>query len=478
MGSARRTNPWASLSALCVGFFLIMMDTTIVNVALPRMMAELDAGLHQITWVNSAYLLTFAAPLLVAGRLGDRWGRKPVFLGGMAVFTAASLWCGWCDSVEMLIAARALQGVGAAVMMPQPMAFITTLFPARRRGAALGVWGSVAGAATTVGPLLGGFLADGPGWPWIFLVNVPIGLLGLAMTGFLVPGVRPRGGRRFDLAGTLLSALGLLALVFGVHNGEYYGWGRVLGPVGIAHIIGVGVLLLGVFVVWQRYNDREPLMPLTLFGNRDFGAATVTAAAIGFSLTGLYLPLTLLLQEVLELAPRQAGALMLPIAVANSVAGPVAGALSDRIGGRRVVMTGLLVFAAGIGAIAVSAGPETDPWLVAAALAVCGIGTGAAFAPMANVAVGGLSPELVGAASGVYNAVRQVAGVLGSAAVSVSLQAWPADGASQHGMASAVGATLLLLVVVLFVGSAACLAMEPRPRPAESFDAPRKAAAV
>ncbi|MET9695843.1 DHA2 family efflux MFS transporter permease subunit [Streptomyces sp. NPDC006529] len=468
-------NPWAALSALCVGFFLIMMDTTIVTVAIPGIMDGLHADLNRITWVHSVYLLTYAVPLLVAGRLGDRFGRKPVFLAGMAVFTAASLWCGLSGSAEMLMTARAVQGVGAALMAPQTMAFVTTLFPANRRGAALGVWGAVAGLATTVGPLLGGFLVGSAGWQWIFLVNVPIGLAGLVMTAKLVPGGQPRNHRRFDLLGTLLSGLGLFAVVFGLQNGQHYDWGTVAGPLTVPVVIGAGVVLLAAFVLWQRFNPREPLMPLSLFRRRHFSTAAFAAAAIGFAVTGLYLPLTLYMQAVMELSPQQAGLLMVPVAVSSGLAGPLAGTLSDRVPGKWVVLAGFLVFAAGLGMIVLAMRPDGGVWQLAGALFFAGIGTGAAFAPMANVATGTLPVADIGAGAGMYNSIRQVGCVIGAAAVGVLMQAQLssrlatetlAEGASaaerhafHEGLAQASGTTLLLPVAVLLVGALACLLM-------------------
>ncbi|MFF4170117.1 DHA2 family efflux MFS transporter permease subunit [Streptomyces sp. NPDC001744] len=454
-------NPWAALAALCVGFFLIMMDTTIVTVAIPGMMAGLDADLNRITWVHSVYLLTYAVPLLVAGRLGDRFGRKPVFLTGMAVFTAASLWCGLSGTVGTLTAARAVQGLGAALMAPQTMAFVTTLFPPRRRGAALGVWGAVAGLATTAGPLLGGFLTGSAGWEWIFLVNVPIGLVGLVMTAKLVPGGQPRNHRRFDLPGTLLSGLGLFALVFGLQNGQHYDWGTIAGPLDVVTVIAAGLVLLVAFVVWQRVNPREPLMPLSIFGRRHFGSAAFAAAAIGFAVTGLYLPLTLFMQDVMGLSPQQAGLLMVPIAVSSGLAGPFAGTLSDRVPGKWVVLGGFLVFAAGLGLLALAMYAHAGVWPTAGALFLAGIGTGAAFGPMANVATGTLPVEIIGAGAGVYNSVRQVGCVIGAAAVGVLTQArierFPDD------LGRAAGTTLLLPVAVLLVGAVACLLMPSDP---------------
>ncbi|RSS78562.1 MFS transporter [Streptomyces sp. WAC06614] len=454
---SRTTNPWAALAALCVGFFLIMMDTTIVTVAIPGMLTSLDADLNQITWVHSVYLLTYAVPLLVAGRLGDRFGRKPVFLAGMAVFTAASLWCGLSGTAGMLTAARAVQGVGAALMAPQTMAFVTTLFPPQRRGAALGVWGAVAGLATTAGPLLGGFLTGSAGWQWIFLINVPIGLVGLAMSARLLPGGQPRTSRRFDLLGTLLSGLGLFALVFGLQNGQHYDWGTVVGPLDVATVIAAGLVLLVLFLVWQRVNPREPLMPLSLFGRRHFSSAAFAAAAIGFAVTGLYLPLTLFMQDVMDLTPQQAGLLMVPIAVSSGLAGPLAGTLSDRVPGKWVVLGGFLVFAAGLALIVLAMDTHAGVWGTAGALFLAGIGTGLAFAPMANVATGSLPVEVIGAGAGMYNSIRQVGCVIGAAAVGVLMQAQTAAHPADLGRAA--GNTLLLPVAVLLVGALACLVM-------------------
>ncbi|MFC7303449.1 DHA2 family efflux MFS transporter permease subunit [Streptomyces monticola] len=476
-----RVNPWAALVPLCVGFFLIMMDITIVNVAIPAMLSDLDADLNQMTWVNSVYLLTYAVPLLVAGRLGDRFGRKTMFLTGLAVFTLASLWCGLADNAAMLIAARAVQGLGAAAMAPQTMALVTTLFPANKVGAALGVWGAVAGLASTVGPLLGGFLVAGAGWEWIFLVNVPIGIAGIVLALRLLPDGLPRHSRSFDIGGTLLSGLGLLALVFGLQNGQHFGWGTVVGPVTVPALMVAGVLLLAVFVVQQRRNSREPLMPLALYRRRNFSAGVVAAAAVGFAVTGLFLPLMLYLQSVMELSPQQAGMLLVPTAVSSGLVGPYAGALSDRISGKWVVLAGFLVFAAGLVLLVAVMEPGGSPWPVGVALFVCGLGTGASFAPLAHVATSGMPPELMGAASGLYNSLRQVGCVVGSAAVGVLLQARisasvpggaasagselaPANASSAFhaGLADAAGTTLLLPVAVLLLGSVACLVMRSR----------------
>jgi len=457
--------PWAALAALCVGFFLLMMDTTITNVAVPALMSDLDIDLNQVSWVNSVYLLAYAVPLLLSGRLGDRLGRKPMYVTGLVLFTVASLLCGLATGPVLLIAGRALQGIGAATMAPQTMAFIAQLFPTDRRGAALGIWAAVGGVATAIGPLLGGLFVDTAGWEWIFWVNVPIGVAGLFLAAILVPGgVRgaPRGEReRFDVLGTLLSCLGLLALVFAVQNGEYYHWSRVAGPLTVTHLIVLGALLLVAFVVRQHFFG-QPLIPLSLFKHRDFSAACVGGLAVGFALTGLYLPLTLYLQTARGYSPFVFGLITLPLAVAAGVVGPFSGRLSDRVSGARVAMGGFLAFGCGIAALAVTARAATPVWAWVLALTLCGVGTGSLFSPLANVATREIPGPVMGAASGVYNTARQVGSVFGSAAVSVLLQrgmASAGDGSDTGAVADAVSGALWLPVGMLVLGMLACLAM-------------------
>src|SRR4030081_412729 len=279
---AKQANPWAALSALCIGFFMILLDTTIVSIAIPVMLRELNAGLNSVVWVISVYLLTYAIPMLFTSRLGDRFGPKQVYLAGLIVFTGASLWCGLSGRVEMLIAARAVQGLGAALMTPQTLAFITHLFPPVKRGPAMGMWGGIAGLATITGPLLGGVLAPHFCWEWLFFVNVPIDVIAIALTVALVPNWQPKLSHSFDLIGILLSGSGLFCIVFGVQNGQQYDWGTVAGPITVFEIIGAGVLLLVVLVLWHRFTRTEPLLPLRVFTNRNFSAGTLTATTVGF----------------------------------------------------------------------------------------------------------------------------------------------------------------------------------------------------
>jgi EmrB/QacA subfamily drug resistance transporter len=419
----RRVNPWAALGALCIGFFMILLDTTIVSIAIPAMVRGLHTDLNTVVWVISVYLLVYAVPMLFTSRLGDRFGPKRVFLAGMVVFTAASLWCGLAGTAEMLIAARALQGLGAALMTPQTLAFITHLFPPAKRGPAMGMWGGVAGLATITGPLLGGVLVDSLGWEWIFFVNVPVGIVGIVLTVFLVPDWQPRRLHSFDIPGIVLSVAGLSLLVFGVQNGQHYDWGTVAGPVSIMEIIIGGAVLLVAFVVWQRFNRKEPLVPLRVFANRNFSAGTVTAIAIGFAMTGMFVPLVVYTQNVLGMSPTEAGLLTAPMSLLSGIIAPFVGRLSDRGNARYLVMTGFLALAAGTGLLALQGRADTDPWSLVPALLVAGVGVGFVFAPMSNIAMRSVEPALAGTASGIFNTSRQVGGVLGSAAIGVLLQA-------------------------------------------------------
>lgn len=420
-------SPWTAMWGLCACFFMVMLDSTIVTVAIPAMLEGLDANLNEVVWVNSVYLLANTVPLLLTGRLGDRYGPKRVLVAGLVVFTAASLWSGLATSAGELIAARAVQGLGAAAMTPQTLSFITRLFPPERRGLPISVWGAVAGVATITGPVLGGLLVEHVGWQWIFLINLPIGVAGLVVALVALPDWQPRRRSRFDVLGAALCSAGLLLVVFGVQNGQHYHWGSVAGPVGVGHLIGLGVVLLGLFgwrQLWFRRarTDTDPLVPPGLFYDGTFAAANLTHAALGFATTGMFLPLVLYLQTVLGLSPLASSVLALPMAVAAGITAMVAGAVWTRVGARTLIMTGLLTLAAGTGTLAWQAEPDTEPWSLVPGLVVAGVGIGCVFAPLTAAATARLPAELIGAASGVFNTSRQVGGVLGSAAVGMLLQ--------------------------------------------------------
>jgi EmrB/QacA subfamily drug resistance transporter len=423
-------SPWTAMWALCACFFMIMLDATIVTVAIPTMLTGLRANLNEVVWVNSVYLLANTVPLLLTGRLGDRYGPKRVLIVGLVIFTGASLWSGLATTPTMLIAARAVQGLGAAAMTPQTLSFISRLFPPEKRGLPISVWGAVAGVATITGPVVGGLLVENVGWQWIFLINLPIGVVSLVIAVVALPDWQPRRALRIDALGATLCSLGLLLVVFGVQNGQHYRWGSAFGPVTVVHLIIAGVLLLGLFTWRQLWFRRsrvgvEPLVPNSLFAGEaggTFAAANLTHAAVGFAMTGMFLPLVLYLQTVLGLSALASSVLALPMAVAAGVTAMIAGALWTRVGTRPLVVGGLLTFAAGTGFLAWLAEPETAPASLIPGLVVAGIGIGCVFAPLTAAATARVPAEQIGAASGVFNTSRQVGGVLGSAAVGMLLQ--------------------------------------------------------
>ena len=243
------TSPWPALWALVIGFFMVLVDNTIVSVATPAIGRELGADVNAALWVTSAYLLAYAVPLLVTGRLGDRFGPKWIYLIGLSVFTLSSLWCGLTDSLGGLIVARVVQGLGASMMTPQTMSVITRTFPAANRGSAMALWGATAGVATLVGPIIGGVLVDTAGWEWIFFINVPIGIVGLVLAWRLVP-VLETHSHSFDWIGVALSATGMFLLTFGIQEGETYDWGHITGIVSVPALIAFGVVVLALFVEW------------------------------------------------------------------------------------------------------------------------------------------------------------------------------------------------------------------------------------
>jgi EmrB/QacA subfamily drug resistance transporter len=405
----RGANPWHALWALLVGFFMILVDATIVAVANPSIMEHLGVGYDSVIWVTSAYLLAYAVPLLVAGRLGDRFGPKNVYLAGLAVFTVASLWCGLSGSIGMLVAARVVQGVGAALLTPQTLSVITRTFPAERRGVAMSVWGSTAGVATLVGPLAGGVLVDHLGWQWIFFVNVPVGVVGLALAAYLVPSL-PTDRHRFDLPGVLLSGIGMFLIVFALQEAQSHDWA---GWIWVS--IAVGIAVMVAFVYWQSVNRGEPLIPLVIFTDRDFSMSNLGVATIGFVVTAMILPLMFYAQAVCGLTPTEAALLTAPMAVATGVLAPVVGKIVDRSHPRPVIGFGFSVMAIGLTWLSIEMTPTTPIWRLVLPLTAMGAAMAFIWSPLAATATRNLPPTLAGAGSGVYNSTRQVGSVLGSA---------------------------------------------------------------
>jgi EmrB/QacA subfamily drug resistance transporter len=414
-------NPWLALLVLCMGFFMILLDTTIVNIAIPSIIDGLHSTLDEILWVLNAYILVYAVLLITASRLGDRYGQRNLFVAGLAVFTVASALCGLAQDTNQLIAGRVIQGVGGALLTPQTLAVISVMFPPQRRGAAMGIWGAVAGVATIAGPTLGGFLITYIDWRWIFYVNLPVGILAIVLAFVYIPDLRPGRQHGWDLPGIGLSTAALFLIVFGLIEGQRYSWSTVTGVISIPLLLIAGVLLLIAFVVVER-TAKEPLVPLALFRDRNFAILNWVTAAMSFGMLGLFLPLTIYLQSVVGLTAFQAGLAFAPMSLTSMVVAPNAGRLTDRIGGKYILLTGLALFGIGMGGIDFSAGLNSTwltflPWLI-----VAGFGIGCIFAPATTVAMRNVPQHLVGAASGVFNTTRQLGGAIGSSVVGAVLQ--------------------------------------------------------
>ncbi|TMB90224.1 MAG: DHA2 family efflux MFS transporter permease subunit [Chloroflexi bacterium] len=417
-----RTNPWLVLVVLVTGFFMIMLDTTIVNVAIPAMSAGLSTTLDQILWVLNAYILVYAVLLITAGRLGDLYGQRTLFAIVLAIFTIASALCGFVQNADQLIAARVLQGVGGALLTPQTLAILTTLFPPERRGAAFGIWAGAAGLATLAGPTVGGAIVTYIDWRWIFFINVPIGIAALVATFAIVPDVRPGRRHGWDIVGVILATAGLFGLVFGLIEGERFNWGEIGSYViTIPEVIGGGVLLLVLFVIWERFQ-AEPLVPLSLFEERNFAVSNWIAASIAFGMMSLFLPIVIYLQSVRGFSALTAGLTLAPMSLTSMIVAPFAGRMADRFGGKYILMAGISVFAVGFGTLTFVAGPDSTWINFLVPAIVAGAGMGMTFAPMTTVAMRNVSPRMAGAASGVLNTTRQVGAAVGSAVVGALLQ--------------------------------------------------------
>jgi EmrB/QacA subfamily drug resistance transporter len=418
-----RGNPWAVLVVVSLGFFMTLLDLTIVNIAIPNMILKLHASLDDVLWVLNAYALVLAVLVITAGRLGDLLGPRTMFTAGIAVFTVASAACGFAPGAGWLIAFRAVQGLGAAMLIPQTLALITMTFPAERRGAAFGVWGAVAGLATIAGPTLGGLLVTAFDWRWIFFVNLPIGVAVLAVTPVIIPALRPGRRHRLDLPGVALASLALLAICYGLVEGQRYDWGTITSFITIPLVIGVGVVLLVVFFIDQKLRqDREPLIPFALFRSRNFSLMNWVSFTLSIGMLGIFLPLTIYLQDALGFSALKAGLTLAPASLVMIMLAPFLGRLTDKIGGKYILICGLTLFAVGIGWVVLVAQTNSRWQDFLAPLIVAGIGMGGTFAPLTTTAMREVDPRVAGAASGILNTSRQVGSVIGTAAVGALLQ--------------------------------------------------------
>ncbi|WP_291314841.1 MFS transporter [Corynebacterium sp. UBA2622] len=411
MNDTKQKSPWPALLSMMLGFFMILVDSTIVSVAIPAITAHFDASYNGVIWVTSAYLLAYAVPLLVTGRLGDRFGPRVIYLLGLALFTVSSLACGMASSIEALIIARAFQGLGGAMVTPQTMSVMIRTFSPRERGSAMGVWGATAGLATIVGPLLGGLLVDAAGWEWIFFVNVPIGVIGVILAWIYVPKLE-LSARTFDWLGVALSSAGMFGLIFGIQEGDRLSWDWRPFT-----LIAVGLVLLGLFVLWQARTRRDALVPLELFRDRNFSLASLTIATVGFTISTYIIPWMIYVQSVQGYSPTRAALLILPSGLISGVLAPWIGKLTNTYSPKPFAIAGLVLMGLSVALTAWITNPDINPQWMLAVSVVAGLGNSMMWGPLSMIATRNLDTKLAGAGSSVYNTVRQVGAVIGSASI-------------------------------------------------------------
>jgi EmrB/QacA subfamily drug resistance transporter len=398
-----------TLAITSIALFMVVLDNLVVSTALPVIRVDLGASIEELEWTVNAYTLTFAVFLLTGAALGDRFGRRRMFGIGLGVFTLASAAAALAPSMEALIAARAVQGLGGAMVMPLTLTILSNAFPAERRGVALGIWGAIGGIAVASGPLVGGAVIEGISWQWIFWLNVPVGLL-LAPLAYARLRESHGPDKALDLPGLALASGGLLGVVWGLVNGNADGWSSA--P--IVGSIGAGAALLVAFVAWEL-RAEQPMLPMRFFRNRAFSAANAASLAMSFGMFGSIFLLTQFFQTAQGYSPLEAGLRVLPWTAMPMVVAPIAGALSDRIGSRPILAVGLGLQAVGLAWIAAVSTATVGYGSLVGPFIVSGVGMGMFFAPMANVILGAVRPAEEGKASGANNAVREVGGVFGVA---------------------------------------------------------------
>ncbi|MBA3843833.1 MAG: MFS transporter [Actinobacteria bacterium] len=401
---------WWTLAAVSVGLFMIMLDNTVVNVALPSIKHSLGMSIEGLEWVVAGYALTFAAFMLIGGKLADYVGRRRIFMVGLAVFTAASLACGLAPNGGFLIGARIVQGLGGALMNPATLSIITATFEPRERGKAIGIWAGVSAMALAIGPLVGGLLTEHVNWNWIFFVNVPIGILGLVATPLFIDESRDQSAQqRLDIPGLATSALGLFSLTYAFIEANNYGWTspRILAAFAIA------VIALGGFVLLERHQ-RAPMLDLSLFRNRTFGGANAAMLFVGLAMFGTFFYVSLYMQNVLHYSPVEAGASFLPMTVLIILIAPRAGALTDRVGSRWLVGIGMTLLSAML-FYYTQLGAHERFWNLLPGLLLGGIGMGMTMTPVTAAAMSAVAVDKAGVGSAVLNSSRQVGGSLGIA---------------------------------------------------------------
>ena len=465
--ASRSTTLW-TFAITSVALFMVTLDNLVVTSALPVIRRNLHASLTQLEWTVNAYTLTFAVLLLTGAALGDRYGRRLMFSIGIGVFTLGSAVAALSTTATGLDLARALQGVGGAIVTPLTLTLLSAAVPREKRGLALGAWGGIGGLAVAIGPLVGGAIVEGISWQWIFWINVPIGLV-LAPLAFF----RLRESRgpadRLDLAGLALASAGLLGIVWGLVRGNSVGW---VSPEIVSSLVG-GAVVLGLFVLWEL-RAPAPMLPMRFFRNRTFALTNVSSLFMFFGMFGSIFLLIQFFQTVQGYSPLQAGLRILPWTAMPIFIAPIAGAWSDRIGGQRLMAAGLALQSIGIAWIASISSPSMPYSAVVTPFFLSGIGMALFFAPVANVVLSSVRPEEEGQASGANNAIRELGGVFGVAVLASIFAHYGGYGVPQH-FVDGLRPAVWVGAGFVGVGALAALAIPARRRevetPQPAFDA-------
>jgi EmrB/QacA subfamily drug resistance transporter len=403
-----RKSSW-TLAIVSVALFMVTLDNLVVTNALVSIREDLGASLEQLEWTVNAYTLSYAVFLLTAAALGDRIGRRTVFVAGVGIFTLASAAAALAPSTEALIAARAVQGLGGAVITPLSLTLLSDAFAADKRGLALGIWSGVSGLGVALGPVVGGAVVDGFSWHWIFWLNVPVGIV-LVPFALAVLADSRGANRTLDLRGVLLASSGLLGIVFGIVRSQALGWTST--PVLAS--IGAGAVLLAAFVAWEL-RAPAPMLPMRFFRNRAFAATNGVSLAMFFGAFGSIFLLAQFFQVAQGYSPLEAGIRTLPWTAMPIFVAPVAGVLSDRIGSRPLMATGLALQSLALAYLALVTAPDVAYAALVPGFVMAGTGMALVFAPAANAVLGSVRPGEAGQASGATNTVREIGGVLGVA---------------------------------------------------------------
>jgi EmrB/QacA subfamily drug resistance transporter len=408
---------WWTLAAMCFALFMIMLDNTVVNVALPSIQEDLDTTLASLEWTVNAYTLTFAVLLVTGGRLGDIFGRRRMFLLGVAIFAGSSAAIGLAPDQAWLVAGRAAQGVGAAFMMPATLSIITNAFPPEMRGKAIGTWAGVSGLALAIGPVVGGFLTEHVSWRAIFFLNLPVAVGAVAVTLFATRESRDETvSRRVDVPGIAALSIGLTTLVLALIEGNSWGWGSP----GVVALLVTAVAGLGAFV-FIELRSRVPMVDFSFFRSTSFVGANAVAFVISFAMLAVFFFVALYMQNILGYSALEAGVRFLPSTLLIIVTAPIAGRLADRIGPQRLIVTGLLLIATSL-YIQTHIALDTGYGLLLVAFMVMGVGIGLTMSPMSTAAMNAVEVSKAGVASGILSMSRMVGGTFGVAAIGALFQ--------------------------------------------------------